>query len=129
VWDDDRNLNPLYLVRASPTFGDLAGGALEGPLTAPVLADVQVGPTSAYPAGQVLNGVAVTVAAPVSTELPVAHLTAGTQALTSEATFPSPSSARGWKQACLHRPTSAWPSRTSAGSGTPRPWPRPAWAP
>lgn len=88
VWDDDRNLNPLYLVRASPTFGDLAGGALEGPLTAPVLADVQVGPTSAYPAGQVLNGVAVTVAAPVSTELPVAHLTAGTQALTSEATFP-----------------------------------------
>ena len=88
TWDDDRNMNPLYTVRASPTRGDVVGGALEGPLDAPTLASIQVGPSSRYPEGQVLRGVTVTLAVPVTTELPVARLRPGTRPLSSEAAFP-----------------------------------------
>lgn len=88
TWDDDRNLNPLFTARASPTLGDTLGGAFEGDLSAPSQSILRVGPSIEHPNGQVLNGVAVTLLAPVVTELPVSRLTGDTADLDSAATLP-----------------------------------------
>ncbi len=88
LWDDDRDFNPLYLVRSSATRGDVVGGAFEGPLDALVPTKLRVGPSADYQNGQVVKGISVTVAIPVSTEVPLFKLRQGTKPLSSEATWP-----------------------------------------
>lgn len=88
TWDTDRNLNPLFSVRASPTLGDVLGGAIENPMVSPTQTVLAVGPTSDWPDGQLLEGVNVTVALPVSTEVPLARLSTTTRPLDSEAPLP-----------------------------------------
>lgn len=88
LWDDDRDFNPLYLVRSSATRGDIVGGAFEGPLNALVPTKIRVGPASEFQNGQVVRGISVTIAVPVSTEIPLFKLREGTKPLDSEATWP-----------------------------------------
>ena len=88
IWDDDRNLNPLYRVRSSPTAGDAVGGAFDNPLVAPTQTVVQVGPSSEMPDGQVLQGVSIALGLPVNTEVPLTRLSTSTRPLNSESVVP-----------------------------------------
>lgn len=102
-YDRDGDFNPFFSVRRLATKGDVAGGAFvntaEDP---PQFARITFGSaddrgTAREPGvgrtGQVVRGVAVTLGARVSTELPASRLGEGTRALPSEAVIPPTSDA------------------------------------
>lgn len=91
-YDRDGDFNPFFSVRRLATRGDVAGGAFvntaEDP---PQFARIRFGSVDdegVGQTGQVVRGVAVTLAAVVNTELPVSRLGEGTRALSSEAVIP-----------------------------------------
>lgn len=88
TWDDDRNFNPLFRVRSSPTLGDLVGGATEDPAIDPAQTVIEVGPAANFPHGQVVDGVTVAIVVPVTTEVPLTRLSTTTRPLDSVAPLP-----------------------------------------
>lgn len=89
-FDRDADFNPFHSVRRLATKGDIAGGVfIDATASPPELARIHFDALDARPNGQVVDGVAVTLGAPVNTELPASTLGEGTRALSAEATIPS----------------------------------------
>ncbi|MCA9609458.1 MAG: hypothetical protein KC619_27845 [Myxococcales bacterium] len=92
--DRDGDWNPFFSVTRLATRGDVAGGAFENSSVAiPQFAHLVFGSVDDFPNGQVLDGVAITLGAPVNTELPAFELGAMTRAGRSEDLVPAVSDA------------------------------------
>lgn len=93
-YDGDEDFNPFYSVRRLATRGDVAGGAFENTaVSPPQFSRIRFGSLQCSPNGEVVTGVAVTLAAPVNTELPAFTRGASTFALTAEGVIPPTSDA------------------------------------
>ncbi len=73
-YDRDEDFHPFFAATRSTTAQDIAGAAVEDPFAAtPVLSRFTFGSADTNPAGQIVGGLSVTLAAPVNTEPPVFH--------------------------------------------------------
>ncbi|UJR84297.1 hypothetical protein [Sandaracinus amylolyticus] len=89
-FDYDGDFNPFFSVRNLPTAGDVAGGAfISTSAVPPQFQRIAFGHIDENPNGQVVEGVAVTLGAPVSTERPVFQVADQTRALDSRDTLPT----------------------------------------
>lgn len=89
-FDYDGDFNPFFSVRRLATKGDIAGGAFVNTTDDPPrFAPIHFESVDRRPNGQVVSGVAVTLGAPVNTELPMARIEAGANALSAETTLPT----------------------------------------
>lgn len=88
-YDSDGDFNPFFSVRNMPTAGDIAGGAfVSTSAVPPQFQRIEFGHTAEQPNGQIVQGIAVTLGAPVSTERPIFEIADSTRALESHATIP-----------------------------------------
>ncbi|MFK7987061.1 MAG: hypothetical protein AB8I08_13640 [Sandaracinaceae bacterium] len=88
-FDRDEDFNPFFSVRRTATKGDVAGGAfVDTSVSPPQFSPIRFGNRASLPNGEVVSGVAVTLAARVNTEPPSFALASSTRALSSEATLP-----------------------------------------
>ena len=88
-YDADADFNPLFSVRSLATRGDVGGGAFVSASAAlPQYAQLTFPAAEMAPNGFVLDGVSVTLGAPIRTERPLFHVSETTTALSSEATIP-----------------------------------------
>lgn len=88
-YDYDDDFNPFFSVRNLPTAGDIAGGAfVSSSAVPPQFLRIAFGHIDEQPNGQVVEGVAVTLGAPVTTERGIFEVDPATRALDSAATLP-----------------------------------------
>lgn len=70
-YDSDEDFSPFFSVRNSPTAGDVGGGAFVDPtVPSPRYRPIVFGPVADNLRGQEINGVSVSLGAPVDTERP-----------------------------------------------------------
>ena len=88
-YDSDEDFDPFFSVRRLATKGDVAGGAFVNAAASPAqFARIEFESAEDRPNGQAVDGVAVTLAAFVNTELPTFELADASHGLSSEATVP-----------------------------------------
>lgn len=88
-YDYDGDFNPFFGVRNLPTAGDIGGGAfVSTSAVPPVPLEIHFGHITQELDGQVVQGVAVTLGAPVNTERPIFEVLDQTRAMSSSETLP-----------------------------------------
>lgn len=125
-YDYDGDFNPFFSVRNLPTAGDIGGGAfVSTAVSPPQPLRIPFGNIEEQPDGQLVEGVAVTLGAPVNTERAVFELDPQTRALDSAATLSTSTDPVAREQALVDLTNMRVRTIVSAAEGMRTP--SPAW--